>query len=217
MAAPQGLNFIILPTTTACQGTTFSLTAAALKPLAVITTATVNKSSGTPPLKPAKKHREEQEEILRCKRRLDFATLGLHSLQRTSTASVARRNERERNRVKLINNTFSRLREHIPAALMNEAPGKKSKKLSKVDTLRGAIDYIKGLKQLLDESDAVDAAFEAGYISPSLSPNDSLDLPSPGSSVSEGTSDQEQPPLSPDEEDLLHFTSWFFWRTGKAL
>lgn len=212
VATLGGLNYIILPTTTAMHPGTFSLATTAFKPLAVITTATMNKSNGTPPLKPAKKHREEQEDILRCKRRLDFASLGLHQLQRTPGASVSRRNERERNRVKLINNTFARLREHVPAGLIPETgPTKtKNKKLSKVDTLRGAIDYIKGLKQLLDESDAVDAAFEAGYISPTLSPSDSLDLPSPsGSAASEPTLEPERMSLSPEEADLLDFTSWF--------
>lgn len=59
--------------------------------------------------------------------------------------SVARRNERERNRVRFINKTFSRLRQHLPCS--------EKKKLSKVDTLRTAIRYIKHLQHILDVQD----------------------------------------------------------------
>ena len=46
--------------------------------------------------------------------------------------AVAKRNERERNRVKHINGTFSTLKQHLPWA-------QKNKKMSKVETLRSAI------------------------------------------------------------------------------
>lgn len=72
------------------------------------------------------------------------------------TASVVRRNARERNRVKQVNNGFANLRQHIPPkvinSLMNNNRGV-NKKLSKVDTLRLAVEYIKSLQQLLDESE----------------------------------------------------------------
>jgi len=58
------------------------------------------------------------------------------------TPSVSRRNARERNRVKQVNNGFSTLRTHIPH-LKN--------KTSKVDTLRAAVDYIKALRNLIGE------------------------------------------------------------------
>jgi achaete-scute complex protein len=59
---------------------------------------------------------------------------------------VARRNARERNRVKQVNNGFDVLRSHIPTAA-------KHKKMSKVDTLRHAVDYIRNLKKMLKEQD----------------------------------------------------------------
>ncbi|EDO31750.1 predicted protein, partial [Nematostella vectensis] len=51
-------------------------------------------------------------------------------------AVVARRNARERKRVKLVNDGFMRLRKHVPT-------DPKNKKLSKVKTLRSAIEYIR--------------------------------------------------------------------------
>ncbi|XP_055842576.1 achaete-scute complex protein T5-like [Episyrphus balteatus] len=69
--------------------------------------------------------------------------------------SVIRRNARERNRVKQVNNGFVSLRQHIPPAIVADlSNGKRiggSKKLSKVDTLRMAVEYIRRLKSLLDE------------------------------------------------------------------
>ena len=56
--------------------------------------------------------------------------------------TVSRRNARERNRVKQVNNGFSTLRTHIPH-LKN--------KTSKVDTLRAAVDYIRALRNLMGE------------------------------------------------------------------
>lgn len=57
---------------------------------------------------------------------------------------VARRNARERNRVKQVNCGFEILQNQIPSAA-------KHKKMSKVDTLRHAVDYIRHLKQLLKD------------------------------------------------------------------
>ena len=67
------------------------------------------------------------------------------AIQIESTA-VARRNERERNRVRLVNDGFFSLRQHIPYF-----PDKK--KLSKVETLRCAVSYIKHLQKLIEEHD----------------------------------------------------------------
>lgn len=73
-------------------------------------------------------------------------------------ASIARRNARERNRVKQVNDGFNALRRHLPAsviaALSGGARRGSGKKLSKVDTLRMVVEYIRYLQQLLDESDA---------------------------------------------------------------
>lgn len=59
--------------------------------------------------------------------------------------SIQRRNERERNRVKLVSDGFANLRKHVPTTPVN-------KKLSKVETLRTAIEYIKYLQRVLNES-----------------------------------------------------------------
>lgn len=68
--------------------------------------------------------------------------------------SVARRNARERNRVKQVNNGFVNLRQHLPQSVINSlSSGGRgaSKKLSKVDTLRIAVEYIRGLQDMLDD------------------------------------------------------------------
>lgn len=58
---------------------------------------------------------------------------------------VARRNARERRRVQLVNDGFVRLRRKIPTEPRN-------KKLSKVKTLRSAINYIMHLQETLNEA-----------------------------------------------------------------
>lgn len=87
-------------------------------------------------------------------------------------ASVQRRNARERNRVKQVNNGFNNLRQHIPSdvitTLSNGGRGA-SKKLSKVDTLRIAVEYIRRLQDLLD--DDTDASSMASSSSSRLSQN----------------------------------------------
>jgi len=69
--------------------------------------------------------------------------------------AVARRNARERNRVKQVNNGFATLRQHIPSHIA-AGYGDRGKKLSKVETLRMAVEYIKGLQRLLAEADGVE-------------------------------------------------------------
>ncbi|EDX16748.1 achaete-scute complex protein T3 [Drosophila simulans] len=71
--------------------------------------------------------------------------------------SVARRNARERNRVKQVNNGFVNLRQHLPQTVVNSLSNGgrgTSKKLSKVDTLRIAVEYIRGLQDMLDDGTA---------------------------------------------------------------
>jgi len=74
--------------------------------------------------------------------------------------AVARRNARERNRVKQVNNGFATLRQHIPLSVSSsyasanaQSGGRSNKKLSKVETLRMAVDYIRSLQQLLSMDD----------------------------------------------------------------
>ncbi|XP_078093231.1 achaete-scute homolog 1-like [Mustelus asterias] len=59
-------------------------------------------------------------------------------------ATSLRRNERERNRVRLVNLGFANLRQHVP----QWGPAKRT---SKVDTLRSAVEYIRMLEVLLQE------------------------------------------------------------------
>uniref|UniRef100_H2ZXL6 Achaete-scute family bHLH transcription factor 1b n=1 Tax=Latimeria chalumnae TaxID=7897 RepID=H2ZXL6_LATCH len=153
---------------------------------------------------PIKRRRSSSPELLRCKRRLSFNGLG-YSLPPQQPAAVARRNERERNRVKLVNLGFQTLRQHVPN-------GSSSKKMSKVETLRSAVEYIRALQQLLDEHDAVSAAFQCGMPSPSVTASYSADGSSiPGSPHSSSYSSDEgaYEPLSSEEQELLEFTTWF--------
>uniref|UniRef100_A0A1A8R2H3 Achaete-scute complex-like 1a n=2 Tax=Nothobranchius TaxID=28779 RepID=A0A1A8R2H3_9TELE len=153
--------------------------------------------------KQLKRQRSSSPELLRCKRRLHFTGFG-YTLPQQQPHAVARRNERERNRVKLVNNGFATLREHVPNGAAN-------KKMSKVETLRSAVEYIRALQQLLDEHDAVSAAFQSGVLSPTMSQGYSADMNSmAGSPVSSYSSDEgSYDPLSPEEQELLDFTNWF--------
>jgi len=83
-----------------------------------------------------------QQQHLRPRRRRSN-----HSLVATmDPEAVARRNERERNRVKQVNDGFDSLRKKVPFL-----PNKK--KLSKVEILRCAMMYIRDLKGVVDEFD----------------------------------------------------------------
>ena len=65
-----------------------------------------------------------------------------HSVKKPQTVSVAKRNLRERTRVRGVNDCFGKLKLHVPDT---------KSKSSKVETLRGAIDYIKRLRELLGQ------------------------------------------------------------------
>lgn len=58
-------------------------------------------------------------------------------------AFIQKRNERERQRVKCVNQGYAKLRDHLPGAASE-------KRLSKVETLRAAIRYIKYLQSLVE-------------------------------------------------------------------
>lgn len=87
--------------------------------------------------------------------------------------AVARRNARERNRVKLVNNGFATLRQHIPNHIA-AGYGDRGKKLSKVETLRMAIEYIRGLQKLLSEADGVEYTSDSSSRHHALSPTSSM-------------------------------------------
>jgi achaete-scute complex protein len=78
-----------------------------------------------------------------------------YSTSHQQSVSVQRRNARERNRVKQVNNGFANLRQHIPQSIvMSVTNGGRgaNKKLSKVDTLRMAVEYIRSLQGMLEEN-----------------------------------------------------------------
>lgn len=62
-------------------------------------------------------------------------------------AFIRKRNERERERVRGVNDGYMRLRNHLPLI------ENKEKRISKVETLRAAIKYIKHLQTLLSQLD----------------------------------------------------------------
>ncbi|KAJ8271421.1 hypothetical protein COCON_G00102800 [Conger conger] len=146
-----------------------------------------------------KRQRSSSPELLRCKRRLSFNGLG-YALPLQQPVAVTRRNERERNRVKQVNLGFQTLRQHVPNGAAN-------KKMSKVETLRSAVEYIRALQHLLDEHDAVSAAFQCGVMSPTISNKNSVDPESPRSTYSSDDGSYEH--LSSEEQELLDFTTWF--------
>ncbi|XP_013776562.1 achaete-scute homolog 2-like [Limulus polyphemus] len=88
---------------------------------------------------------ENAADYLGCTRRNPCGPVG-YVLQPCRPAAVARRNERERNRVRLVNMGFATLRQHVPN-------GTKNRKMSKVETLRSAVEYIKQLQELLTDQD----------------------------------------------------------------
>ncbi|XP_037012237.1 achaete-scute homolog 2 [Artibeus jamaicensis] len=169
----------------------------------------------------AARRRPASPELLRCSRRRRPCAEETGG----GAAAVARRNERERNRVKLVNLGFQALRQHVPH-------GGASKKLSKVETLRSAVEYIGALQRLLAEHDSVRAALAGSLLAPTArppaprgSPGTPADAASPSctsSSPGRGGSSEPGSPrsayssddsgcdaaLSPGERELLDFSGW---------
>lgn len=154
----------------------------------------------------------------RCKKRSSY----LSQPYPTQPASVARRNARERNRVKQVNNGFAALRQHIPSAVSAALAGGRgsSRKLSKVDTLRLAVEYIKSLKRLLEENDEgcpetqMNLSLNAnGPQTPPSSEESHSPAPSLISESSAGPNCHDAydtyEPMSPEDEELLDVISWW--------
>ena len=87
--------------------------------------------------------------------------------------SVLRRNARERDRIRNVNDAFDDLRNHVP-----NGECVKGRKISKVETLKSAIEYIHALRDILgdsvqpiDLSDLTDGADEQTAGDPSSSPH----------------------------------------------
>uniref|UniRef100_A0A0K8T2Y0 Achaete-scute 1 n=2 Tax=Lygus hesperus TaxID=30085 RepID=A0A0K8T2Y0_LYGHE len=158
---------------------------------------------------------------VRCKRRINFQYSGMQP------ASVARRNARERNRVKQVNNGFATLRNHIPLSVAaalgaSTAPSTgrgQSKKLSKVETLRLAVEYIRSLQDMLDESGGGQENYYREDIKMEMSPmsdtSSNSPPPSSGSYQSEPSynsgsyPNENYEPMSPEDEELLDVISWW--------
>lgn len=117
--------------------------------------------------------------------------------------AVQRRNARERNRVRQVNDGFAALRKHIPeevASAFESANCNRgtNKKLSKVETLRMAVEYIRNLETLLN----IGHDKENGS-RPSMEP-----FPSPASSSPRENSQERSyylnsPALEDEDEDEL--------------
>merc|ERR1711997_269722 len=60
--------------------------------------------------------------------------------------AVARRNARERSRVKTVNDSYQHLKNHVPGAA-------RQKRMSKVDIIKHTIDYIQKLQKMVDNSE----------------------------------------------------------------
>ncbi|KAL1454959.1 hypothetical protein WDU94_009086 [Cyamophila willieti] len=160
-------------------------------------------------------------------------------VNRQQPASVARRNARERNRVKQVNNGFATLRSHIPlsvaAALTSNAAvaaanRTASKKLSKVETLRMAVEYIRSLQDMLDDSESgrstthsddsyyrnmkqVDSMSEASTSPPPSSYASESSYVTPISNSQNNNPNYPEPDnydsMSPEDEELLDVISWW--------
>lgn len=132
--------------------------------------------------------------------------------------AVARRNARERNRVKQVNNGFAALRQHIPeemaeafelqkgssatasATAAAAANANAQKKLSKVETLRMAVEYIRNLESLLN----ISSSQHANDHSFSFCDTSSIVSNSPSSpSFSNSSMIDEEPSLHPQSTHPL--------------
>lgn len=115
----------------------------------------------------------------------------------TLPLAVARRNARERNRVKQVNNGFAALRERIPdevAECFESLHGNRrdaTKKLSKVETLRMAVEYIRSLEKVLEIDNEVKHYPTIVDDTPTTSPlPSSLSVSSPPVDSSSGFEDE---------------------------
>ncbi|XP_076365894.1 uncharacterized protein LOC143254633 [Tachypleus tridentatus] len=98
---------------------------------------------------------EMSSETLHNKQKVTLTAL-TYALSPCRPAAVARRNQRERNRVRLVNLGFATLRQHVPN-------NTKNKKMSKVETLRSAVEYIRELQKLLTQNDDTNKELMPNY------------------------------------------------------
>ncbi|XP_072504337.1 achaete-scute homolog 5 [Notamacropus eugenii] len=113
-------------------------------------------------------------------------------------AFIQKRNERERQRVKCVNEGYARLRGHLPGALAE-------KRLSKVETLRAAIRYIKYLQDLLSTApegtaSTAGSSLLGGGPAPNPPPGPLMDCTSDGESKASSS-------LIPETSSSSYFSS----------
>ncbi|XP_069488833.1 achaete-scute homolog 5 [Ambystoma mexicanum] len=116
-------------------------------------------------------------------------------------AFIQKRNERERQRVKCVNEGYARLRGHLPGALSE-------KRLSKVETLRAAIKYIQYLQDILNSSpDSEEDCDAKGGAIPRFSAKMIRDYKSKDESELSRTSPTSSPSSYCDSEESNHLSS----------
>ncbi|XP_035219022.1 achaete-scute homolog 1a-like [Stegodyphus dumicola] len=126
--------------------TTYLLATSVVPSQTTLSSTTTNSRSTVSKIAPKRQRQDTDATIDGSNQSLKNKRRPVQGLHRGSAApAVARRNERERNRVRQVNLGFATLRQHVPN-------GAKSKKMSKVETLRSAVQYIKQLQQLLSDT-----------------------------------------------------------------
>lgn len=149
-------------------------------------------------------HHQATPDLMRCKRRIHLGHLPSTSGKGSGPqpAAVARRNERERKRVKMVNEGFNTLRKHVPTSTKN-------KKMSKVDTLRSAVEYIKSLQQLLGEGTTSEASSSTGLDENSYPVGGQSSTGSPTPSMCSEASSPYAVMHGDEDDEFMEFTSWF--------
>lgn len=192
------------------------------------------------PLAPAPQKGLQNQDILRCKRKINFPPYNGNPHQ---PASVARRNARERNRVKQVNNGFATLRQHIPSSVAaalsspntNTTSRSANKKLSKVETLRMAVEYIRSLQRMIEDYEAkvpngtkltgenvsryypvemqqgltTPPISEASSPTPSFSSESSVSVSYVQTALYSTENYENYAPNSPEDEELLDAITWW--------
>ncbi|KAL7644626.1 UNVERIFIED_CONTAM: hypothetical protein RMT77_004166 [Armadillidium vulgare] len=170
------------------------LTSSNSKAITIGITTASSPSTLTPPRTGIKRKLEEPSpENVKCKRKINF---GVNYVVSPQPAAVARRNARERNRVKQVNNGFATLRQHIPGA-------SKAKKISKVDTLKQAVDYIRSLQELLEDHDRI---MTQGNINANIPQNHSVNV----SAFDYNTNTLQTVTASSLPQNKVSFTNYYY-------
>ncbi|XP_067950339.1 achaete-scute complex protein T3-like [Watersipora subatra] len=171
----------LIPTTATINGTKY--TQLILTPVSPQHKQSKNILPKQEPLSPSSNGHSSEKKVEGQKGRIHFSK---KALTHPRPQSITRRNTRERNRVRAVNQGFVTLANHVPSHL-------RSKKMSKVDTLKAAIDYIHRLKEALESNNPEEISDNDTQPEPSLSPSCS----SPQSTSSTEASPTPVPHFSP--------------------